>query len=153
MPRTSQIKHIARDGVYGYISVPADTTCTNAGDWYFMQGAFTNEVLESWDFVHPITYQGYDGAPHLFKIQISVSFTTNAGNNLVRVALFKNGSLQSNSIASVYLKNVAEETSTSLVDVIEFSAGDQVDIRVQSSQAGSLVRAANCTASLSRFFN
>jgi hypothetical protein len=141
------------DGVYAYISTPAPTTCVVAGDWYFIEGVFTNEVLKCWEIAPPLTYLGCDDdSPHKFKVHVCASFASDTGLNLVKMALFKNGVLQTNSIMSEHIQTTAQERAMATVDVIEFDVGDTVDIRMSSSQAGAEVTAVNLTTCLSRFF-
>ena len=141
------------DGVYAYLSTPAETTCTDAGTYYFVEGTFTNEVLECWEITPPLTYLGYEGTEgHKFKVTVHASFTSDTGGNLIRLALYKNDVLQENSIMSSYIKNTAEETMISTVDVLSFNIGDTLSIYVSASKAGSKVTAQNLTTSVSRFF-
>jgi hypothetical protein len=141
------------DGVYAYLSTPAETTCTDAGTYYFIEGTFTNEVLECWEIAPPLTYLGCDGNDgYKFKINVHASFTSDTGGNLIRMALYKNGELQTNSIMASYIKLTAEETTISTVDVLSFDIGDTLDIRVSASRAGSKLTAVNLTTSASRFF-
>jgi hypothetical protein len=143
----------AEDGVYAYLSTPAETTCTDAGTYYFVEGTFTNEVLECWEITPPLTYIGYEGTDgHYFKINVHASFTSDTGGNVIRIALMKNDVLQVNSIMSAYIKLTSEETSISTVDVLSFDIGDTLKIMVSASQAGSKVTAQNLTTSASRFF-
>lgn len=55
-------------GVHAYISTPAGTTCTNAGDWYRLEGTFTNETLMG--FSIPTTLLTYNGQTQHFHITI-----------------------------------------------------------------------------------
>lgn len=142
------------DGVYAYIDTPAPTTCTLADEWYFLEGGFQNEILESWELVPPLTYLGYNGTDgHLFEITVNASFSSDTGLNLIKMALFKNNTLQTNSIMTNHIQTIAQERPMSTVDVISFNIGDTVDIRISASQGGSQVTAVNLTTSLKRFFN
>lgn len=141
------------DGVYAYISTPAPTTCTVAGTYYFVEGTFTNEVMEAWEVVPPLTYLGYEGTDgHYFKIDVHAAFTTDTANNLIHMALYKNGELQTNSIMATYLQLTSEESTISTTDVLQFSIGDTIEIKASASKAGSQITAVNLTTSASRFF-
>jgi len=141
------------DGVYAYLSTPAETTCTLADTYYFIEGTFTNEVLECWEITPPLTYLGCNGTDgHKFQIIVNASFTSDTSSNLIHMALHKNDVLQTNSIMSSYIKNTAEETMISTVDVLSFDIGDTIKIMVSASQAGSKLTAQNLTTSLNRFF-
>jgi len=142
------------DGVYAYVSTPVPTPCAVAGDWYFLQGTFNNEVMASWSLVPPLTYLGYKGTGgHLFEITVCGSFSSDTGLNLIRMALFKNNVLQVNSIMTEHIQTLAQERCMAMVDVLSFDIGDTVDIRVSASRAGSALTAVNLTTSLRRFFN
>jgi hypothetical protein len=141
------------DGVYAYLSTPAETTCTLAGTYYFIEGTFTNEVMECWEITPPLTYLGCEGTDgHHFKISVCASFTSDTNDNLIHIALYKNGEIQTNSIMASYIKNTAEARTVATVDVMTFDIGDTVDIRVSASKAGSKLTAVNLTTSLNRFF-
>jgi len=138
-------------GVYAYISTPAGTTCTLADTYYFLEGTFTNEVLEQWEITPPLTYKG--GCTCKFEVQANASVSSDTANNLLTLAFFKNGVLQANSEMSVYIKNTSELYTIPTVDVIEFEPDDNVEIRVKASQAGSVITAEKFTTSLHEFFN
>jgi len=146
--RSSQA--IIKDGVYAYLSTPAETTCTLADTYYFLEGTFTNEVLEQWEITPPLTYIG--AAPRYFKITVNASITTDTANNLIHIALYKNGALQGNSQMGIFIKNTTEEYTVGTVDVLEFNPGDNVEIRAMASQAGSKITAEHLTTSAELFF-
>jgi len=152
MPLTSKIKQITEDGVYAYISLSDGTTCTNADQYYFLQGTFENEIMQCWEANAALSYCGCDGNSNHFEVDINASFESDTGNNLITLALFKNGALQLNSEMSIYIKNTAEVYSVSLVDVILFAPNDYTSIKIKSSQAGAVVTAQKMTASLHRFY-
>ena len=146
--RTSQ--SVTPNGVYAYISTPAQTTCTLADTYYFLEGTFTNEIMDQWAVVPPLTYQG--GCTCKFEVQVNAAVESDTANNLVTLALYKNGVLQVNSEMSVYIKNVTEEYTIPTVDVLEFAPGDYIEIYIKCSQAGAKLTANKLTTSLHPFY-
>lgn len=143
MPRYSKL------GAYAYISTPANTTCTNAGEYYLLQGIFTNEILKGFSIDAFILT--YNGQKQCFEIKVNASFITDTANTEISMALFVNDVLQSNSIMVVEIDKTTDKQMISLVDVLELEAGDEVSIRVASDKAGAIIQAITGNTSAQKY--
>ncbi len=128
-----------KTGAYAYISTPANTTCTNAGQYYVLAGIFTNEILEG--FAIETFILTYKGQKKCFEIKVNASFTTDTANTEISLALFKNSVLQANSIMTVEIDKTTDKAMISLVDVLELEEDDTIEIKVASDKAGAVLQA------------
>lgn len=131
--------------VYAYISTPANTTTTNAGDWYRLEGTFTNEILRG--FSIPATLLTYNGQTRYFQITILGSFTSDTNGTELTLGIYKNGVLEANSQMITYLKTSGEYYAMGLCDIISLADTNTLEIRIKSNQAGANIQAVTLTTS------
>lgn len=141
----------AEIGVFAYLSTEQDTTTTAAGTFYKLEGLFTNEILCGCSACGGIlTYT--DSVTRCLKIIINATLKTDTNNTTVTMGIYKNGALEINSQMQTKLVQVTDRGTIPLVDVIELSTGDTIEIRIASDKAGAKVTATFITASAAKFY-
>lgn len=141
--------YYSSEGAYAYVSTPAETTCTNADEYYLLVGTFNNEILDG--FIINADVLTYKGNGRRFEIKLNASLSSDAINNTVTLALFKNGVLQSNSEMTAKIESTTGIITIPVVDVISMVEDDYIDIRVKSDLTGSGVTGETVTTSAQVF--
>ena len=137
-------------GVYAYLSTPSTTTTTNAGQYYYMTGTFTNEVMYNFAIVSDtLTYQG--NITTCFEIILNGSFSSDTPNTEITIGLFKNGAIQANSEMTVEVNQTTDIVQISTCDVLELTNGDRISIWIKSDKAGAKIDNVKFTTSLKLF--
>lgn len=137
--------HYTKSVAFAYISTPAGTTTTVAGDWYRLEGTFTNEQLRGFSIVS--NKLQYGGQTQCFQITILGTFESDTAGTTLTVGIYKNGVLESNSQMKVYLKYAAEPVNVGLCDIMQLSDTNNIEIRVKSDKAGAIITASTFTTS------
>lgn len=137
-------------GVFAYLPNPTNTTTTLAATYYPIAGPFTNTVIEK--FSLGIDYIEFTNHETVYvKIVYSGTFQSDTNNTEITTAVKLNGAVITGSQSSFKLKAAGDSGSVSAVVVVEITTGDQIQLVLQSNQAGAVITAVNYTTALNRF--
>lgn len=124
--------------ISAYIVTPAPTTITNAGDYYFVQGIFTNENTASFGFTgDTLQYQNGDYRHLIGDYKFSLS--TNGTNITVSIAIYINDTKLLMSEETVLCKVNGEMYHLSGNIMFEAMTNDKIKIMVTCDSAGKQV--------------
>ena len=147
----SHLPQYPKSGAFAYVSTPAATTTTVAGDWYRLAGTFTNEILEDFNITSDkLTYIGEE--TQLFQIIVMATFQSNTVNTTVTLGLFKNGVLEENSQMATKVVQTTDTKALALVDAVSLAKDDNIEIKIKSDKAGAEVTATHVTTSAQKFY-
>lgn len=139
-------------GVFAFLSAQANTTCTNAGDWYPINGTFTNAPMK--DFVFDTDHIEYSGiATTWFLIQYHATFQSDRSLTTAHLAVEKNGSAVDASIMGQYLKTKDEPFMASGMAAVQLSTNDEIQLLVKSDGAGDVLTFIHYTTAITEMFN
>ena len=143
-------RYYNKRGVFAYIDNPLPTMCAVAGQYYRLDGEFTNETIKGFSIATGTLV--YLGMPCFFEVIIDAAFTSDTVNTKITLAVFKNGSLRVGSQMDVLVTLPIDVKPIPLVDVFKLVEGDTIEIRVKSDKAGAEVTALHLTTSCKCFF-
>lgn len=137
-------------GVFAYLPNPTNTTTVLAATYYPIAGPFTNTVLE--EFTLGVDYIEFsNGETVHVKIDYSGTFSSDTNNTAITVGVKLNGGIVAGSVGVVVIKAAGDSGSVSGTVVVEITTGDQIQLVLQSDQAGAVITASTFTTSLNRF--
>ncbi len=137
-------------GVFGFLSSPSNTTCTDADTWYPITGAFSNKFIGDFSFdTDHILYSG--SLDREFEIDGHVA-TKGDGNNItVHFGVFLNGSIEAGSVIGTFMKVAGEAFNTSGTSVVSLETGDEIQLVVMSDVAGAEITMEHLTVTIRPF--
>ena len=119
-----------------YFSTPAATTCTDASTFYKAAGT-TTETNSNRVTVATTNRLTYTGTPTIHvHIAASVSFTTSGTNDVIAVALAKNGTVITGSDMQQYIGAGADIGSTALHFDAMLSTNEYLELWVANNTVG-----------------
>jgi len=122
---------------FAYVSSPGTTTTTNTGEYYYLQGSFTNETMSGWAIVgDTLTYQGVEAD---IMIVLHGSFSTDTNNTEITIGIKKNGVIEVNSQMTVEINSTTDIANLSTCDVIRMKNGDNLSLWIKSDKAGAQI--------------
>lgn len=138
--------------VWGYISVPADTTITTAGTYYPILGTFVNDsTLFSAAVVNTPGIK-YDGTiTRKFEIDLHSQVTASVLNTVVTLGVFKNGVLIPGSDISNMIRNTGEPYAASLTVVVSLAQDDEIQLMVTTDDDGDVLNFQNLQTTIRPF--
>ena len=142
-------------GMCGYVSTPAVTTVTNAGDWYAMLGTFTNAHIEQVSVIGTPSNPAiqYDGDVTMdFEIDWSGAFIGSAGSQHIEFAIKKGANVITGSNMGTTEKTAGDEYSMSGTCVVSLATNDTIQLVVTSAGNGQTVQAEHFTTTIRPFF-
>jgi hypothetical protein len=142
-----------KSGAFVY-ALDQDTTIAVIDTWTTTTGTKTIPIIE--DFSAAVTYTPgikYDGVKdQIFKIDWAISYSLNKAAATTHFGVFKNGVLITGSNMETFGQNINQNYNLAGHAVISLTAGDELQLKVQSNKTG-LMTLHHETTTISRFFN
>lgn len=144
-----------KTGVSAYLTAQANTTVVTAGNYYPIQGTFSNSPLENFGAATVVTPGiKYLGSTTLwFEIDWHATLSGDANSITAECAIFKNGVLEAPSVISTFLKNVGQRYAFSGTSVVELATDDEIQLVTTSDTNGDVLTFYHFTTTIKRFFN
>lgn len=142
-----------KSGVFVY-ALDQDTIIAVADTWTVTGGTKTIPVIE--DFSAAITYTPgvkFDGTlTQFFKIDWAVAYSIDSPRSTIHFSVFKNGVIIPGSEMQTYGANINQAYNLSGHAVVELTAGDEIQLLVESDTTGTLTLLHE-TTTINQFFN
>ncbi len=142
-------------GVFAYLSIGTNTTCTLADTWYPVSGTFTNPVLEDFAAATVITPGiKYTGAKtQYFEIDIHATISADDNGIITKIGIKKNGVIENGSIMATFLRTLDRFQCVSGTCVLELSQNDEIQLVIQTNNNGDILTVEHFTTTITKFFD
>jgi hypothetical protein len=139
-----------KSGVYASLDAATNTTTTDAGTWYPLAGAFTND-FDNFSFV--TDHIEYDGDnDYEFEIDWQCSQSSDTATTVAHVTVKINTTVYTESQMGTLLKNVNQPYAYAGTLKVMLTKGDEIQIVVSSDKAGAVLTTHHFTTSMNKFY-
>jgi len=129
-----------QSGVYAYLSTSTATTITTANTFQYIEGTFTNPVLEGFELTATPSIKCTSLITQTYEIDWHATVKGDSVGIQVEVGIGVNGGQPTSaSIMGTFLKTAGEDQAFSGTTVLELGYGDEVQLMITSDGAGDVI--------------